>query len=130
MNLNRWVLEIADLGEDDYITLASGDDTGVGKVLTQFDPQTLSNGFYQLRLSATDIGGRTLDGPLSHFSLCWIIAKVEPHLSMSLHNLWDGHPVIDNWRIPLGGRLICSVPEAPSRSYPVLHPSHVSRQTT
>lgn len=46
-------------GADHYVTLASGSEPIDGDVLTQFDPTVLTNGFYQLRLSTTDISDRT-----------------------------------------------------------------------
>ena len=41
-------------GADQYVTLASGSEPVDGDVLTQFDLTALTNGFYQLRLSATE----------------------------------------------------------------------------
>lgn len=57
-NLDLWRLEIADFGESTFRTLAQGHASTNG-VLGAIDPGTLTNGFYQLRLSATDISGRT-----------------------------------------------------------------------
>ncbi|MEH2057548.1 MAG: putative Ig domain-containing protein [Nostoc sp.] len=58
-NLDSWVLEIADFGENVYRTLASGNGAVSDLTLAQFDPGKLENGFYQLRLRATDISDRT-----------------------------------------------------------------------
>ncbi len=57
-NLDRWVLEEATKGSDRWTPIAQGSQSTDG-VLAQFDPTTLNNGFYQLRLTATDIGGRS-----------------------------------------------------------------------
>ncbi|MCC5669345.1 DUF6531 domain-containing protein [Nostoc sp. CHAB 5784] len=54
-NLDNWVLEIADFGENVYSPLASGHGSVSDLTLIQFDPGKLENGFYQLRLLATDI---------------------------------------------------------------------------
>lgn len=59
VNLDNWVLEISDFGEDVYRTLASGNDAVSDITLAQFDPSKLENGFYQLRLRATDISDRS-----------------------------------------------------------------------
>ncbi|MBM3506116.1 MAG: hypothetical protein FJX65_20000, partial [Alphaproteobacteria bacterium] len=46
------------LGSDAFTTLASGH-ASVSGALVRFDPAALANGFYRLRLSATDISGRS-----------------------------------------------------------------------
>ncbi|MEH2362218.1 putative Ig domain-containing protein [Nostoc sp.] len=58
-NLDSWVLSVADFGENVYRTLASGNGAVSDRTLAQFDPGILENGFYQLRLQATDISDRT-----------------------------------------------------------------------
>ncbi|MBV6627231.1 MAG: hypothetical protein KI793_30550 [Rivularia sp. (in: Bacteria)] len=52
-------MEIASFGEDDYRAIANGENTANDEILAQIDPNKLNNGFYQLRLTATDISGRT-----------------------------------------------------------------------
>ncbi|MFM6761644.1 MAG: putative Ig domain-containing protein, partial [Microcystis panniformis] len=59
LNLDEWSLELASLGSNDYVKLAGGNQAIATAPLTQLDPTTLSNGFYQLKLNATDISGRT-----------------------------------------------------------------------
>ena len=59
LNLDEWSLELASLGSNDYVKLAGGNQALATAPLTQLDPTTLSNGFYQLKLKATDISGRT-----------------------------------------------------------------------
>jgi YD repeat-containing protein len=57
-NLDTWSLALATLGSDTFTTIASGGAPVNGGTLAQIDPGTLPNGFYQLRLTATDIAGR------------------------------------------------------------------------
>ncbi|MGA2068563.1 MAG: CARDB domain-containing protein, partial [Thermoguttaceae bacterium] len=57
-NLDSWVLDTAPLGSTAFTTLASGNAPITSGVLATFDPATVENGFYQLRLTATDISGR------------------------------------------------------------------------
>nr|MCU0873508.1 tandem-95 repeat protein [Pirellulaceae bacterium] len=57
-NLESWKLEIAPLNSGNFVTLATGDTELAGGMLATFDPRRWSNGFYVLRLSASDIGGR------------------------------------------------------------------------
>ncbi|MBL8485136.1 MAG: putative Ig domain-containing protein, partial [Rhodocyclaceae bacterium] len=57
-NLDSWVLERARTGTDAFVPVASGT-TPVSGVLYHFDPAGLANGSYRLRLSATDVSGRT-----------------------------------------------------------------------
>ena len=59
VNLDSWVLEIADFGENVYRRLARGNGAVSNLTLAQFDPGKLENGFYQLRLKATDISDRS-----------------------------------------------------------------------
>lgn len=59
LNLDEWSLELATLGSNHYVKLADGNQAIATAPLTQLDPTTLSNGFYQLKLNATDISGRT-----------------------------------------------------------------------
>ena len=56
-NLDEWKLEIAELGTDNYRLLNSGNTPTV----TSYDLPVTSyqNGFYELRLTGTDISGRT-----------------------------------------------------------------------
>jgi large repetitive protein len=56
-NLDEWKLEIAELGTDNYRIVTSG----YTPVLTTYDlqPTTYNNGFYNIRLTATDISGRS-----------------------------------------------------------------------
>jgi YD repeat-containing protein len=56
-NLDSWVLDVAPLGTSAYTKLASGN-TPLSGALGTFDPAAVENGFYQLRLTATDISGR------------------------------------------------------------------------
>ncbi len=58
INLDFWKLEIAH-GADGAFTLLAEGDASVDGTLATLDPATLSNGFYTLRLTARDIGGRT-----------------------------------------------------------------------
>ena len=59
VNLDSWKLELASFREDEFIEIAEGDRTVNSDILAQIDPNKLNNGFYQLRLTATDISGRT-----------------------------------------------------------------------
>ncbi|NJL77654.1 MAG: tandem-95 repeat protein, partial [Richelia sp. SM2_1_7] len=59
VNLDNWLLEIAYLGETEFTEIASGEGIVDNNILTQIDPNKLNNGFYQLRLTATDISDRT-----------------------------------------------------------------------
>ncbi|MBF2017605.1 MAG: beta-propeller fold lactonase family protein [Rivularia sp. T60_A2020_040] len=51
-------MEIADFGEVDYRAIANGEGIVDNDILAQIDPNKLNNGFYQLRLTATDISDR------------------------------------------------------------------------
>lgn len=59
LNLEGWVLSISDLGENHFRTLAQGDTPATSQILAQLNPNQFSNGFYQLRLEATDLKGRS-----------------------------------------------------------------------
>ena len=58
-NLDTWVLDIAPLGSSTFTTLASGTAPVSAGTLATFDPTAMANGPYVLRLTATDIAGRT-----------------------------------------------------------------------
>jgi YD repeat-containing protein len=58
-NLDSWVLDQAPLGSSTYTTLASGNTPVSSATLATFDPTVVANGPYVLRLTATDIAGRT-----------------------------------------------------------------------
>ena len=58
-NLDFWRLEFAPLSGDAFVVLASGESPVTGATLVHFDPGAVANGFYRLRLTAEDIGGRT-----------------------------------------------------------------------
>ncbi|MGA2035933.1 MAG: putative Ig domain-containing protein, partial [Thermoguttaceae bacterium] len=57
-NLDSWLLDVAPLGTTAFTTLAKGNAPVASGVLATFDPAAVENGFYQLRLTATDISGR------------------------------------------------------------------------
>jgi len=57
-NLDSWTLEIRRLGDPNFEVLATGTDPVDHGTLAQFDVQDMPNGFYELRLTATDIGYR------------------------------------------------------------------------
>ncbi|PSB57202.1 putative Ig domain-containing protein [Chamaesiphon polymorphus] len=56
-NLDEWKLEIAELGTDNYRTLNSGNNPTVTSY--ELPVTSYQNGFYELRLTGTDISGRT-----------------------------------------------------------------------
>ncbi|MBE9012320.1 putative Ig domain-containing protein, partial [Pseudanabaenaceae cyanobacterium LEGE 13415] len=58
-NLDEWALEIARFGSDRYETIGRGIQTVGNRALSQLNPNGLLDGFYQLRLRASDISGRT-----------------------------------------------------------------------
>ncbi len=58
-NLDSWVLERATFDSDAFLTVATGDAPVAGGTLAHLDPGALANGFYRLRLTATDISGRS-----------------------------------------------------------------------
>ena len=57
-NLDSWTLEIRRFDEAEYHVLATGDATVNNAALATLDVQDMPNGFYQLRLTARDIGRR------------------------------------------------------------------------
>src|SRR5439155_14998355 len=57
-NVDSWVLEQAPQGSNTFTPLASGAGPAAG-VLAGFDPATVANGFYRLRLTATDLAGNS-----------------------------------------------------------------------
>ncbi len=59
MNLDNWILEISELGSFDFQTVATGTTESANANLYTIDPSQLSNGFYLVRLRATDISGRS-----------------------------------------------------------------------
>ena len=58
-NLDSWTLEIATPNNPEFTVLATGTTPVNDGTLAQLDPAELANGFYQLRLTATDMSGRT-----------------------------------------------------------------------
>jgi RHS repeat-associated protein len=62
-NLASYTLSVAPEGSDSFTQIASGTTSVTDGVLGQFDPTSLANGPYTLRLQATDLGGNvtTLD---------------------------------------------------------------------
>ncbi len=59
-NLDEWKLEIGELGTESYRVIEGGYNALSGlSNLSILDPQTLANGFYNVRLTATDISGRS-----------------------------------------------------------------------
>jgi len=56
-DLASWKLEYAHQGDSRYTLLASGNSEVQAGELGTFDPTTLMNGFYVLRLTATDLNG-------------------------------------------------------------------------
>ncbi|MBI3348492.1 MAG: putative Ig domain-containing protein, partial [Burkholderiales bacterium] len=59
-NLERWTLAIARTGSDGFTTIASGAGPIAGTLAT-LDPARYAPGFYQLRLTATDVAGRSAE---------------------------------------------------------------------
>ncbi len=57
-NLDVWRLEMAPWGTNEFVELNRSIRTVDGR-LTEIDPASLANGVYRLRLSATDISGRS-----------------------------------------------------------------------
>lgn len=57
-NLDSWALQIARAGTDQYTVLAQGNGP-IDGTLAQLDPNAWVNGVYDLKLTATDIAGRT-----------------------------------------------------------------------
>ncbi len=58
-NLESWQLEIARAGSDRFIVVAQGTTAIDGGVLAQLDPAAFEAGPYLLRLTATDVAGRS-----------------------------------------------------------------------
>src|SRR5205823_1262562 len=56
-NLVSYTLSVAPEGSDSFTQIASGTTSVTNGVLGRFDPSALANGAYDLRLTATDIGG-------------------------------------------------------------------------
>ncbi len=59
VDLDGWRLELGRLGSEEWIVLARDDVPVESGTLYSIDPATLQNGFYNLRLTATDYDGRT-----------------------------------------------------------------------
>ena len=55
LNLDQWTLELRELGEQSYEVIAQGN----SPLERDFQLDSLGNGFYEVRLSARDIGGRS-----------------------------------------------------------------------
>jgi YD repeat-containing protein len=60
-NLESWKLEVALAGSEQFFTIAQGTQAFDAGVIAQLEPATLANGFYVLRLSATDVAGRSAE---------------------------------------------------------------------
>lgn len=58
-NLAEWRLELAQVGSNDFVTVARGDQPVTQAVLGTLDPSLLLNGQYRVRLLATDLAGQT-----------------------------------------------------------------------
>ena len=58
-NLDSWVLAEAPIGSSSFVPIASGNSPVSSSAMVVLDAATMVNGFYRLRLSATDIAGRT-----------------------------------------------------------------------
>ncbi len=58
-NLDSWTLQIATPNNPNFTVLATGQSNVNDGTLATLDPSQLTNGFYQLLLTATDITGRT-----------------------------------------------------------------------
>ncbi len=57
-NLDNWILELEPLSQGTPDVIASSTETLINGILSIFDPSQRANGFYLLRLTATDISGR------------------------------------------------------------------------
>jgi YD repeat-containing protein len=57
VNVVRWELAYQYAGEDDFVTFAEGASTRSAAPLGDFDPTTLLNGLYTIRLQVFDAGG-------------------------------------------------------------------------
>jgi large repetitive protein len=58
-NLDEWKLELGDFAGGNFQTIAQGNSPIGSGALTQLDPGALLNGFYQVRLTAMDLSGRS-----------------------------------------------------------------------
>jgi VCBS repeat-containing protein len=58
-NLDSWTLEIAPYGTSAFTTIAQGTSAFDQGTLVHLDPANYLNGFYTLRLTASDVAGRT-----------------------------------------------------------------------
>ena len=58
-NLDSWTLEIGDVGWREPVVIAAGFETLGEQAVGVFDPSDYRDGFYEIRLTATDIAGRT-----------------------------------------------------------------------
>ena len=58
-DLFLWKLEHRLRGEGEWTAFATGTTTATNAVLGHLDPSLLINGLHEVRLSATDNGGRT-----------------------------------------------------------------------
>ena len=57
-SLDRWVLEIAPLGQTTFRKIASAETTRSNQTLASLDPGQFSNGLYRLRLTGRDLADR------------------------------------------------------------------------
>ena len=65
-SLTNWVLEYQKVGDSGFTSLTTGTTIVTNATLGTFDPSLLVNGLYNLRLRATDTGGRsTTTAPIS-----------------------------------------------------------------
>ncbi|MCX7894015.1 MAG: putative Ig domain-containing protein, partial [Burkholderiales bacterium] len=60
-NLEAWRLELAPRGSEAFVVLAAGTTPPGAAVLGELDPARFANGFYVLRLVASDVAGRTAE---------------------------------------------------------------------
>ncbi len=58
-NLDSWTLQVATPDDPSFTLLASGRGTINDAAIAQVNPSQMTNGFYQLLLTATDISGRS-----------------------------------------------------------------------
>src|SRR5262249_50032351 len=58
-NIDSWSLDVAPLGTNAFVALAGGTAPVANGPLARFDPAAVPNGFYRLRLTVTDLDGRT-----------------------------------------------------------------------
>ncbi|MEL6104395.1 MAG: CARDB domain-containing protein, partial [Planctomycetota bacterium] len=57
-NLDWWELTLAVRGSDDFVSIGRAESNVENASLVTLDPRTIANGFYTLKLTARDIGGR------------------------------------------------------------------------